>query len=67
MEESKKKKRESTAKVRKASEKGVVTQKMMAFRIDAENVEKLKEVANKGRLINKLLADFFRSAEEQPG
>lgn len=58
-EEAKKKERPSTATVRKASKKGVVTQKMMAFRIDAENAERLAEEPNKGRLINELLHAYF--------
>lgn len=54
------KKRKSTATIRKASTKGAITQKMMAFRIDAENVERLQEVQNKGRLINDLLKTHFQ-------
>lgn len=34
---------------------GGSTQKMMSFRIDAENVKFLERVQNKGRLINRLL------------
>ena len=56
-----KKKRPSTATVRKASTKGAITQKMMCFRIDAENVEKLEQEQNKGRLINRLLAEHYKS------
>lgn len=34
---------------------GGSSQKMMSFRIDAENVMFLEQVQNKGRLINRLL------------
>ena len=39
--------------------RGTVTQKMMAFRLDGDLVDKLEQVANKGRLINQLLHDHF--------
>ena len=34
---------------------GVVTQKMMSFRLDIDNIEYLNTKANKGRFINELL------------
>lgn len=40
---------------KKRSKNGECTSKMMSFRIDGENVEFLNDVANKGRLINRLL------------
>lgn len=58
-EEEKKKERPSSASLRKASRKGVVTQKMMSFRIDADNAERLANEPNKGRLINELLHAYF--------
>lgn len=38
---------------------GKVTQKMMSFKIDLDLVERLKIEANKGRLINNLLRDYY--------
>lgn len=37
------------------------TQKLMTFRCDLENIEALKTIANRGRLINSLLRDYFES------
>lgn len=37
------------------------TQKVQSYRIDLDIIEKLKSVANKGRLINDLLREYFRS------
>ena len=42
--------------------KGVRTQKMMSFRIDYENAEWLETTENKGRTINRLIAEA-RAAE----
>lgn len=58
------KERKSTATIRKGGKHGQVTQKMMSFRIDAENVEKLEAEPNKGRLINKLLQEHYASQQE---
>lgn len=58
------KKRKSTATVRKASTHGVTTQKMVTFKCDLENVERLKQVVNKGRLINELLDEHFKKASQ---
>jgi hypothetical protein len=38
---------------------GKVTQKMCSFKIDLDIVERLKSEANKGRLINNLLRDYY--------
>lgn len=35
--------------------KGIITQKMMSFRIDVENIEWLNKQHNRGRYINKLI------------
>ncbi len=58
--EKKKGKRKSQATIRKASQKGTTTQKMMSFRVDLQNWEKLQHEANKGKLINDLLAAYYR-------
>lgn len=59
-EEKKKKRRPSTATLRKGCERGIRTQKMVSFRCDFAVFEKLTTVANKGRLINDLLRAHFR-------
>ena len=61
MEEQDKKKaqRRSTASVRKASKHGETTQKMMCFKVDLDVWAHLQQEANKGRLINKLLAEHY--------
>lgn len=61
-QETKKKKRKSTATIRKASTKGTTTQKMMTFRVDLVNWEHLQGVPNKGKLINDLLEAHFKKA-----
>ena len=43
-------------RLRKEYKRDEVTQKMMAFRIDLENVEWLQRFKNKGRYINDLIA-----------
>lgn len=50
-----KKERKSTATIRKSCQKGSVTQVMVNFRCDLENLEWLKTKANKGRYINELI------------
>lgn len=37
------------------------SQKVQSYRMDLDIVEKLKSVENKGRLINDLLREYFRS------
>lgn len=61
--EKKRKERKSTASIRKASRHGEHTQKMMSFRIDEVNAEKLAREPNKGRLINNLLAEHYRQQD----
>lgn len=41
---------------REYASKGCRSQKMMAFRLDLENIEYLSTKANKGRFINELIA-----------
>ena len=41
---------------REYASKGSRSQKMMAFRLDLENIEYLNTKANKGRFINELIA-----------
>ena len=52
---------EEKKRVRKVYSKNGTAQKMMSFKIDIENVEALQTVANKGRLINELIADWLAS------
>lgn len=40
------------------------TQKVQSYRIDLDIIENLKSVANKGRLINDLLREYFRSRNQ---
>lgn len=47
---------ENEKRLRKQAKRGEVTQKLMAFRLDLENVEYLNTIANKGRFINELIA-----------
>lgn len=56
MEETTKKKRPTTATIRKSSKNGVYTQKMKTFRLDNENIEWLAKQENQGRYINELIA-----------
>lgn len=47
---------EQKERIKKESiKRGQITQKMMNFRIDLENVEHLNKQANKGRYINELI------------
>lgn len=43
--------------------KGIITQKMMSFRVDVENIEWLNQQQNKGRYIN----DLVSADREQKG
>lgn len=45
-----------TERIRKNYSRKEVSQKMMAFRIDYENLEWLQQFQNKGRYINELIA-----------
>ena len=47
---------EKSKQPKKQFKLGVVTQKMMCFRLDLENAEYLNTKPNKGRYINELLA-----------
>lgn len=44
---------------KKRAANGGATSKMMSFRLDDENVKFLRDVPNKGRLINELLKRYF--------
>lgn len=57
---------EKKERVRKAYKWGQRTQKMMSFKIDLDLAARLAEVANKGRLINNLLRDYFHVPEGDP-
>lgn len=52
-------------KIRKGGNtRGVITQKMVTFRCDVENIEWLEHQGNKGRYINQLIeADRQRKQE----
>ena len=58
--------KETKERVRKAySPAGSVSQKMMSFRVDLDNVEWLSQQHNKGRYINDLIAaDRQRSGSQ---
>lgn len=45
-----------TTRVKKEWKRGMVTQKMMTFRVDNENAAWLESKPNKGRYINELIA-----------
>lgn len=45
--------------------KGERTQKMMTFRVDADVQEILTNVANKGRLLNDLVKEWWRSRNRE--
>lgn len=49
---------EEKERQRKEFKHGQVTQKMMSFKVDLDLCDWLKTVANKGRLINKLLRQY---------
>lgn len=61
-----KEQKEKQERVRKAySPAGTVSQKMMSFRVDLDNVEWLSQQHNKGRYINDLIAaDRQRSGSQ---
>ena len=45
-----------------------ITQKMMSFRLDIENIEYLNTKVNKGRYINELIqADRMKQSENEGG
>lgn len=46
--------------MRKEYQHGKVTQKMLSFKIDLDILTRLKQEANKGRLINNLLRDHYK-------
>lgn len=46
-------------KKKEGIKRGTVTQKLMSFRLDADLVELMENVTNKGRLINELLHNHF--------
>lgn len=46
---------EEKERIKKSFKHGVISQKMMTFRIDHENVEWLEKQVNKGRYINNLI------------
>lgn len=58
--------KETRERVRKAySPAGTVSQKMMSFRVDLNNVEWLDRHTNKGRYINDLIAADRQRSDSQ--
>ena len=55
--------KETKERLRKASRRGTITQKMMSFKIDLNIVERLQQEQNKGRLINNLLREHYNLNE----
>lgn len=51
--------KEEIQRLRKERKQGVITQKMITFRCDFDNVEILNRVANKGRYINESIRSYF--------
>lgn len=50
--------KEEKQRLRKERKQGVISQKMINFRCDFDNVEKLNRVANKGRYINEAIRSY---------
>lgn len=46
---------------------GVITQKMMSFKIDLENIAWLQQQRNKGRYLNELIARDRAGKSQQDG
>lgn len=51
--------KEEKLRLRKERKQGVITQKMITFRCDFDNVEILNRVVNKGRYINEAIRCYF--------
>ena len=49
---------EEKQRLRKERKQGVITQKLITFRCDFDNVEILNRVANKGRYINEAIRSY---------
>ena len=50
--------KEEKQRLRKERKQGVISQKMINFRCDYDNVEILNRVANKGRYINEAIRSY---------
>lgn len=50
--------KEEKQRLRKERKQGVISQKMINFRCDYDNVEILNRVANKGRYINEAIRNY---------
>lgn len=55
---------EEKQRIRKVYSKDGRGQKAMCFRIDLENKELLQTVANKGKLVNDLLREYFAASNK---
>lgn len=51
--------KEEKQRLRKERKQGVISQKMVTFRCDFDNLEILNIVANKGRYINEAIRSHF--------
>ena len=56
---------EEKERLRKSKKMGVRTQKMLAFRADIEVLEMLADVPNKGRLLNDLVKEWWKSKNKR--
>lgn len=56
-----------TQQRRQYAKRGECNSKMMSFRCDGDNLGFLAKVANKGKLINDLLRDYFTGIRPEPG
>lgn len=50
--------KEEKQRLRKERKQGVITQKMITFRCDFDNLEILNRVSNKGRYINEAIRSY---------
>lgn len=58
---------EKAKQIRKSyAKRGACNSKMMSFRCDGDNLGFLAKVANKGKLINDLLRDYFGKIKAEP-
>lgn len=51
--------KEEKQRLRKERKQGVISQKLITFRCDFDNVEILNQVPNKGRYINESIRSYF--------
>ena len=56
--------KEEIKRTRKQRKQGVISQKMVNFRCDLDNLEILNQVTNKGRYINDSIRFYHNKAKE---